>query len=213
MPAVVVADYGIGNLFSVRRALEAAGADVLVTGEPRVVAQAERLVVPGVGAFGDVVAELRVRHLQEPVLEMAASGRPVLGICVGMQMLFEVGEEFGSHPGLGLLPGHVRAIPAADTEGRPHKIPHVGWDALHPAGTRSGWQGTLLADLQPDAAVYFVHSFAAEPDDHGDRLADTVYGGHAISAAVQRDNVMGCQFHPEKSGPVGLSILGRFLMM
>ncbi len=213
MPAVVVADYGIGNLFSVRRALEAAGADVVVTGAPRAVAQAERLVVPGVGAFGDVVAELRLRGLQEPVMEMAASGRPLLGICVGMQMLFELGEEFGDHPGLGLLPGRVRAIPLADAEGRPHKIPHVGWAPLHPAGRRNGWQGTLLADLQPGAAVYFVHSFAAEPDVDGDRLADTVYGGHAISAAVQQHNVMGCQFHPEKSGPVGLSILGRFLRM
>ena len=213
MPAVVVVDYGIGNLFSVRQALEAAGADVAVTGEPAAVASADRLVVPGVGAFGDVVAELRLRSLQDPVLEMAASGRPLLGICVGMQMLFDVGEEFGSHQGLGLLPGRVRPIPRVGADGHPHKIPHVGWDPLYPPGGGNGWQGTILADLEPGAAVYFVHSFAAEPQVEGDRLADTLYSGLALCAAVQRDNVMGCQFHPEKSGPVGLSILGRFVGM
>lgn len=207
---VTVVDYGIGNLFSVGRALEHCGAEIEFSSAPEAIAGAARLVLPGVGAFADGMQGLRDRGLVEPLRAYAASGRPLLGICLGMQMLASVSEEFGEHEGLGLIPGRVQAVPATDTQGRPHKIPHIGWSALRlPPGAR--WAGSPLCDTPPGSAVYLVHSFAVVPDDPIDRLADCDYGGHAIAAAIRRDNVVGCQFHPEKSGTVGLNILARFL--
>ena len=134
----------------------------------------------------------------------------MLGICLGMQMLATMSEEFGEHEGLGLIPGCVKAIPNHDTDGRPHKIPHIGWASLHrPAGC--DWSGSLLHDTPEGTPVYLVHSFAVAPIDERDRLAECVYGGHRICTAVRRDRVCGCQFHPEKSGPAGLEIVRSFL--
>lgn len=212
-PAVTVVDYGVGNLLSVRRAFEAAGARVILTGDPAAIVRAERLVLPGVGAFGDCMAGIRRQGLVEPLLEFARNGRPFIGICVGMQVLLEVSEEFGSHPGLGMIAGRVREIERTDADGAPHKIPHIGWAPLAVPAARSetGWADSPLADLAPGARVYFVHSFTAEPDYEADRLADAYYNGSRICAAVQRGPVVGMQFHPEKSGPVGLAIIRRFL--
>jgi glutamine amidotransferase len=128
-----------------------------------------------------------------------------------MQMLATVSEEFGEHTGLGLVPGRVVAIPDAGVDGRPHKIPQIGWTALRPAGQRPDWENSILADTVPGDCVYLVHSFAVVPSDVRHRLADCDYDGHAISAAIMKDNISGCQFHPEKSGRVGLTILKRFL--
>lgn len=208
---VVLIDYGIGNIFSVTRALEAAGATVLATDDPNAVAQAQRIVLPGVGAFGDCMAELERRQLTGPILNHAASGRPLLGICVGMQMLMRTGEEFGVRPGLGLINGTVRQIAPVAPNGSPRKRPHIGWAGLlNPEGAR-GWDGTLLAGTAEGTPVYFLHSFAAVPADPAHCLAEVDYGGERLCAAVRRDNIAGCQFHPEKSGPSGLAVLRAFL--
>lgn len=210
---VVVMDYGVGNLLSVTRALEHCGASAKISSEPAEIRGAERLVLPGVGAFESCMASLRESGLREPLLEFIGSGRPLLGICVGMQMMLERSEEFGVHPGLGIIKGKVARIADTDTEGRKLKIPHIGWSPLvAPAGaSEARWRGTVLEDVPPRAAAYFVHSFAALPTEPADCLAVTLYGGQPITAAIARDNVTGTQFHPEKSGAVGLRMLGHFL--
>lgn len=207
---VTVLDYGIGNLLNVCRALEACGASVSVVDHAAPeLARADRIVLPGVGAFGDAMAEMRARGLDEAVLRHVASGRPFLGICVGMQLLFEWGEEMGLHRGLGLLAGRVLAVPAVGADGRAHRIPHIGWKKL--VGC-ANWAGTVLQDAAPEDRFYFVHSFAPVPDDATTRLADTDYDGVAICAVVGRGNLWGCQFHPERSAGPGLRLLKRFLM-
>lgn len=208
---VTVIDYGIGNLLNVVRALEHCGGAVRVIdrASPGDL-DAPRLVLPGVGAFGDGMQELRERGFDDLVRRFADTGRPFLGICVGLQMMFEVGEEMGEHRGLGLLAGRVRAVPATGIDGAPHRIPHIGWRSLEPAGD---WRGSLLAGLQPGERVYFVHSYAAEPEQPGVRVADALYDGRAICAAVHRDNLHGCQFHPERSAGPGLAMLKRFLSL
>ena len=207
---VTVVDYGIGNLYSVRRALEQCGGDVTLSGDGAVLERAERLVLPGVGAFAGGMQGLRERGLVEPIRRYAASGRALLGICLGMQMLATASEEFGVHDGLDLIPGRVRAVPDRDTAGRPHKIPHIGWTALR-APTGTSWREGLLADTPEGTSVYLVHSFAVVPDDPAHRLADCDYGGHAVCAGIARGAITGFQFHPEKSGEAGLRILRRFL--
>jgi imidazole glycerol-phosphate synthase subunit HisH len=208
---VTVLDYGIGNQLNVLRALEHCGASVKVVQKACAAdLEAPRLVLPGVGAFGDGMAELRARGFDELVKRFAQTGRPFLGICVGMQVMFDASEEMGEHEGLGLLAGRVRAVPAAGTDGKPHRIPHIGWRPLEPAAP---WTGTILADVRPMERVYFVHSFAAEPAEDGVRLADVGYDGLSICAAVHRDNLYGCQFHPERSAGTGLNVLRRFLRL
>ena len=157
------------------------------------------------------MSELRRRGLDEVAREVALRGVPLLGICLGMQMLLGVSEEFGLNEGLDLIPGRVVAMSTTDSDGRPLKIPHVGWNGLWPAPGRDGWRGSLLEEVRPGEAVYFVHSFTAQPADPRHRLADCQYGGRTIPAVIARGNVSGCQFHPEKSGNVGLKLLRRFL--
>jgi imidazole glycerol-phosphate synthase subunit HisH len=203
---LTVVDYGVGNLHSVMKAVKEAGADAHLTSDPDDIPGAERLLVPGVGAFEANVSGLVDRGLWGPVRDFATSGKPFMGICVGMQLLMEESEEFGQHHGFGILPGTVRSI-------RPEpgiKVPQIGWNRIFP---RPGgdWNGSALDNLEPGTMVYFVHSFAAVPDREEDRLADVWYGTQRLSAAVRRDNVWGCQFHPEKSGEVGIRILRRFL--
>jgi glutamine amidotransferase len=211
MTIVTVVDYGLGNLFSVSRALEQVGAQVELTDSAASIEDATHVVLPGVGAFRDGIAGLRERSLVEPLRRYGASGRPLLGICLGMQLLFEYSEEFGRQEGLGLLAGGVVAIPAVGASGAPHKIPHIGWNELRVPDARSGWQGTLLARVAPNTSMYFVHSYTADPARPPDRLADCDYDGCRISAAVGSGSLYGCQFHPEKSGPAGLQILREFV--
>lgn len=206
---VTILDYGRGNLLSVARAFNHCGATVKITDRPGGIEAAERLVLPGVGAFGDAMAGLAQRGLLEALANYARGGRPLLGICLGMQLLLDVGEEFGEHRGLGLIPGRVTAIPPTGLDGVRHKIPHIGWNRITAVGD-SGWSGTILDGVAEGAEVYFVHSFAAWPDDEENRIADTEYDGRRIAAVIQRDAVVGCQFHPEKSGPVGLGIIANF---
>jgi glutamine amidotransferase len=208
---VLVVDYGVGNLLSVCRAFEACAAAVELSGSAARIAAAERVVLPGVGAFGDCIHELERRGLVRPILDFIASRRPLLGICVGMQMLLEIGEEFGEHAGLAVVLGRVRAIPATGTDGRPHKIPHIGWNELEKPSAATHWDGTILDGIPERSSCYFVHSFTAEPTDARYRLADCSYDGRSVSAALRAGNVYGTQFHPEKSGETGLRILRNFL--
>jgi len=211
MNEATVIDYGVGNLLSVSRALEHCGARVTITSDAAAILTSSRVVLPGVGAFADGMAALKTKGLDAVVHQVAVAGTPLLGICLGMQMLFDESEEFGATAGLGLIPGRVVHIPATTTTGEPHKIPHIGWNELVLPAECNPLQSGLLAEVEPGEAVYFVHSFMAVPASPEFRLADCSYGGIPISAAVQRDNVMGCQFHPEKSGVVGLKILRRFI--
>jgi imidazole glycerol-phosphate synthase subunit HisH len=208
--SVAVVDYGAGNLLSVARAFENAGADVHLVSEPNAVLAAERLVLPGVGAFGDGMAELHARGLGDAIKRWVENERPLLGICLGMQMLMEFSEEFGNHAGLGLVEGGVTAIPRANVTGVRHKVPHIGWNELLPGSTED-WRATILERTSPGEAVYFVHSFEAQPQRPAHRLAECNYNGLRLAAVISSGLVYGCQFHPEKSGPTGLRIISSFL--
>lgn len=197
---VTMIDYGFGNLRSVEKALEHAGATVTVTADPAAVRRAQKLVLPGVGAFGAGMAALEERRLREPILEAAAAGVPLLGICLGMQLLFERSEEMGEHEGLGLLPGSVVRFP-----GEGLKVPHMGWNQLQAERAHP-----LLAGIADGAHTYFVHSYYCQPAAPEDLIATAGYGG-PFAAVAGRGNVAGLQFHPEKSQRVGLRILGNFL--
>ena len=211
MKQIKVINYGLSNLLSVQRAFEHLGAQVEFVNTPDGVLAAEALVLPGVGAFKDGMAGLERLGLIEPILQKAAAGTPLLGICLGMQMLFDESDEFGLHKGLGLIPGRVEKIPVLDADGDPQRVPHISWNGLWPVGGRTDFAGTALASVTPGQECYFVHSYEAKPTNEADRLADTRYGGRAVCAAAAHGSVLGCQFHPEKSGPVGLGILEGFL--
>ncbi|MBK8073506.1 MAG: imidazole glycerol phosphate synthase subunit HisH [Ramlibacter sp.] len=209
---VTVIDYGIGNLLNVVRALQHNGASVTVVDRAGQVNHLpERLVLPGVGAFADGMSELRERGFDDLVRRFADTGRPFLGICVGAQMLFDVGEEFGEHAGLGLIAGRVRPVAAQGVTGKRHCIPHIGWSRLERPPACETWGNSILARMPAGEPVYFVHSFAPEPAREADRLADTYYDGVRICAAVRRDQIYGCQFHPERSAEFGLGVLSAFL--
>ena len=217
---VTVLDYGIGNLLNVVRALAHCGATVRVATNASDTMQAgelpDRMVLPGVGAFGDAMDELRLRGLDDVVKRFAATERPFMGICVGAQLLFDVGEEHssgGEHAGLGLIPGRVQPVPAMTPNGQSLRIPHIGWSALQLPPARTDWHDTPLAGVAPGEPVYFVHSFAPVPTHEAHRLADTNYQGVRICAAVARGSVYGCQFHPERSAGAGLGILRQFLTL
>jgi glutamine amidotransferase len=187
------------------------GAKVHVTADPAAILAADRVILPGVGAFANGMAALRAAGLDAVVRQVAADGTPLLGICLGMQMLMDSSEEFGLSDGLGLIAGRVVQIPGHNSSGEPQKIPHIGWNGLVSPSSHVRWDGGLLDGLVPNEAVYFVHSFMAQPTDEADRLADCLYGGMPVSAVIRRQNVMGCQFHPEKSGEVGLRVLKNFM--
>ncbi len=198
---VAIVDYGVGNLFSLKSSLSAIGADAIVSDDIAVLSAADRILLPGVGAFGDAADKLRARGLFDPLRALAGQGKPLLGICLGMQLLFERGFEYGEHEGLGLISGEVRPISEVISAGL--KIPHIGWNALHLTQ-----ENPLLRYVKEGDCVYFVHSFYGKNED-GSVIATAEYGAD-LTAAVACGNVYGCQFHPEKSGEVGLSILRAF---
>ncbi len=198
---VAIVNYGVGNLFSLHSSFKAVGAETVVTSDKSVIESADRIVLPGVGAFGDAAAKLRASGLDKVVIEQAKKGKPLLGICLGMQLLLEKSYEYGEHEGLGLIPGEIRPISETIDEGL--KIPQIGWNYL-----KFQKESKIFKYLKDGDFVYFVHSYHA--CGSGDCVsAVTEYGG-TLTAAVERDNVYGCQFHPEKSGEKGLSILKAF---
>ena len=201
---VALIDYGVGNLFSLNSSFCMIGEEAVVTADPRMIHAADRVILPGVGAFGDAARKLRESGLDETVREEAASGKPLMGICLGMQLLFDRSYEYGEHEGLGLLRGEIRPIAEQITPGL--KIPQMGWNALNIQR-----ESALLQDIREGEYVYFVHSFSAV-NCQDSLIATTSYGGE-LTACVGRDNVWGCQFHPEKSGSVGLKILKNFCRM
>lgn len=211
---VTLLDYGMCNMLNVARAFQHIGADVLVTEDPAVAAGAERLVVPGVGAFADSMMEVNRRGLADTIHTFAAGNRPLLGICVGMQILFDGSDEFGHTAGLGILPGWVRAVPPQTASGHKQRVPHIGWNyLLHPEGSNTSWEATVLAPFEGvRPATYFVHSFVPTPSDPSIRLAEFEYGDRRFCAAVKRENITATQFHPERSGEVGLSLLRHFML-
>lgn len=202
----------MANLLNVARAFEHCGATVKIVDNVWSVANADRLVVPGVGAFEQVLNEIRSRHFDDAIRNFCKSGKPLMGICVGMQMLFEGSEEFGPHPGLSIFPGTVKEVPKLTVDGLAQRVPHIGWSHLVEPEQGRDWESTLLKPFAgQNPAFYFVHSFSAQPEGPVDRLADCIYGGHRICAAVQRDNVVATQFHPERSGEAGLTLIREFL--
>jgi imidazole glycerol-phosphate synthase subunit HisH len=213
MPEVAVIDYGLGNLLSVRRGLEHCGATVTVTSDPDTILSAPRVVLPGVGAFAHGMAELCSRGLDTIVSKVAAQGSILLGICLGMQMLLDESEEFGKTKGLGIIPGRVISISTTTGNSFSQKIPHIGWNNLVLPQGFEDWEGGLLQEVNPGESVYFVHSFMAIPNNPKYCIANCLYGGVSVPATIGRDNIYGCQFHPEKSGEVGLKILHRFLSL
>ena len=201
---VAIVDYGVGNLFSLECSLNAIGAQVTITADPEVLKTADQIILPGVGAFEDAAKKLRATGLDQVIRDLAAAGKPLMGICLGMQMLFEKSFEYGEHEGLGLIPGQV--VPMQGVIPADYKIPHIGWNAL-----LFKKESPLFKYIQNGDCVYFVHSYYAA-NCHRDVIATAEYGPE-LTAAVAKDNVFGCQFHPEKSGTVGLNILKAFVEM
>lgn len=198
---IAIIDYGVGNLFSLSRSLEAIGAEAVITRDPDTIQSAERIILPGVGAFGDAMDKLKENGMDELIRQQAALGKPLMGICLGMQLLFEKSLEFGEHEGLSLIPGTVR--PIADVIDPALKIPQIGWNALRKTNPYY-----ILQDVKDGECVYFVHSYYADTEAKY-IIADTEYSAR-LTAAVANGNVCGCQFHPEKSGNTGLRILKSF---
>jgi glutamine amidotransferase len=207
---VTVIDYGVGNIHSVVSAIKKCGAKVKLTNSPSEIAQADRLVLPGVGAFRDGMNGLKEKLLIDPIKVFIKRDRPFLGICLGMQMMLDISYEFGEHEGLGSIPGKVISIPKTTLDGDLHKIPHIGWNNLKPYNEESDWKGTIIQDIKPGESVYFLHSFQAKTIEKAHTLAYCDYNGRSLSALIFSENIYGCQFHPEKSGPVGLKIMNSF---
>ena len=198
---VAIVDYGVGNLFSLKSSLEALGEEVIVTGDKNDIINAERIILPGVGAFSDAAAKLKNTGLDKVLIEEAAKGKSIMGICLGMQMLLEKSYEYGEHTGLGLIKGEIK--PIENVVPKDLKIPHIGWNGLNFKGDKN----EIFKYLNEGDFVYFVHSYHAE--NCPDVIATSEYGAD-LTAAVANGNVYGCQFHPEKSGDVGLKILKAF---
>ena len=200
MTKITIIDYGVGNFRNVQKAFQVVGADAEITDTVAAVAAAEALVLPGVGAFGDAIDNLRQRNLHRPVLDAVQAGKPLLGICVGLQLLFDESEEMGFHQGLGILPGKIARFPETELP-----VPHMGWNQINPIRSHP-----LLNNIDPGDFAYFAHSYYAQPAVASDVIAQTDYSVEYASV-VGRDNVCAIQFHPEKSQQVGLQILKNFV--
>lgn len=210
MTNVVIIDYGVGNLLSVKQAFESFKANVQISSNPKLILESSHAVLPGVGAFGDAMKALRKYGLTDIVREIGQRGKPLLGICLGMQLLLDESSEFGKTIGLGLLPGKVIPIPKVSKKGVPLKAPNIGWGDLKPKGSKNTWAGTALEQVKENETLYFVHSFMAIPKNLKCVIAETDFGGNKIPSVISDGNIIACQFHPEKSGPTGLKILRRF---
>ena len=209
--STVVIDYGIVNLNNILRSFEYIGVPIDSAVDPDQVLKADRIILPGVGAFASGMNELRTRGMDEAVKCIANAGRPVLGICLGMQMLLDSSIEYGQHQGLGLIPGSVVPIPTNSVGIGGRKIPHIVWNALRYPSHASSWRNSCLNRAPEGSFFYFVHSFMVVPEKSNHILAQCIYEGLPVNAAIKKDNITGLQFHPERSGPMGLGILREFM--
>ncbi len=207
---VVIIDYGVGNLLSVKQAFESLGVNVNISSDPKKILEASHTVLPGVGAFGNAMNSLEKYGLIDIIRVIGKKGKPLLGICLGMQLLLDESNEFGKTTGLGLIQGRVIPIPNQSKDGFPLKAPNIGWGRLKPRSSKSNWIGTALEEINKNEYLYFVHSFMAVPSNLKYIIAEIDFGMNLIPAVISNGNIIGCQFHPEKSGPTGLKILRRF---
>ncbi len=216
---VAIVDYGVGNLFNVKRAFQSLGIDSIITDDPNQIKEASRLLLPGVGAFETGMRHLKERSLIEAIIEFAESGRPVLGICLGMQLLMTQSEENGLHEGLNIIQGSVVRFRSSNAGQESYKIPQIGWNSLsrpnvdHRQREDDVWCNSILRDLENESFVYFVHSYTVKVEDPADCLALTHYGQDRFCSVLAKGNIFGCQFHPERSGPTGLKILENFISL
>ena len=225
-PKISIVDYGVGNLHSLNKAVKLFTDNAVITEDKDTIASSDGVILPGVGAFEAGMSGLKVRNLIDTVKNFAAAGRPMLGICLGAQLMLSKGFEFGEFDGLGIVPGKVTHFPELPEK---EKIPHIGWNHIYlvrnlmprasavPRTERisnevnSPWENTILDGIPENANVYFVHSYILVPDDPSNILALANYGGYEFCAAIRKGNIYGCQFHPEKSGPIGLNIIKNFI--
>jgi glutamine amidotransferase len=210
---ISVIDYGVGNLLSVERGFNHCGAEVKFVSTPAEIQAAEKLVLPGVGAFPNGMASLSNLDLVSAIQDFSLTSRPMLAICLGMQLLLDESEEFGKTKGLGIIEGLVSVLPNTDALGAKQKIPHIGWNKLHMRQGEETWQDSILNGLSSGDATYFTHSYMATPKHIEELLAYTPYGAIDVPAVITKNYITGCQFHPEKSGEVGLSILRNFMKL
>ena len=208
-PRVVIVDYQLANMFSVERACAHVGLDPVVTSDPGVIEDSDAVILPGVGAFGEAMANLRRLGLVSPLIDVIDSGKPFLGICLGMQLLFSESEEFGVHQGLDIIPGKVVRFPSESRAGRPIRVPQIGWNRIC-APTESSWEGTLLAGTPSGEFMYFLHSYYVVPREAGVALCLTDYEGVEYCSGAVSGNVIAFQFHPEKSARKGIDIYRSF---
>jgi glutamine amidotransferase len=208
----VIVDIGIGNLYSVSRAIKQCGSESQITTDPHAVLAADKIILPGVGAFGKAIKKIKSLGLDQALLEAAENGKPMLGICLGMQLLFEQSDEFGHNQGLGIIPGKVVRFPESfqSDNGARFKVPQIGWNNIRPPED-SSWQSTLLDDVAPGSWFYFVHAYFCQPADRNFILGLTDYAQITYCSVVRKDQIWGCQFHPERSSEAGLSIYQKFL--
>lgn len=209
MKKAVIVDYQLGNLFSVNQALINIGLNVKITSDPNDVVEADAIILPGVGAFKDAMANLNNMGLVNPIKEAIQAGKPFLGICLGLQLLFTQSEEFGSSEGLNIIRGEVKKFKNTDAEGNLIRVPQIAWNTIKPVSP-SGWDNTPLKDTKNEEDMYFVHSYYVKPDDKGVILTETEYGGMKYASSILKDNIFACQFHPEKSAEAGLKIYNNW---
>jgi glutamine amidotransferase len=203
-----IIDYQIGNLYSVWHALQAVGIDSVITSDKDVIEKAQAAVLPGVGAFGDAMDNMKALDLIQPIKQFVSTGKPFMGICLGLQLLFTESEEFGRHEGLGLIAGQVKKFDNEMPDGSRVKVPQIGWNRIYKAG--QNWERSQLAGVEDGEYMYFVHSFYVVPDHENDVLSKTEYEGTWFCSSIQKDNVFASQFHPEKSSYAGITILKNF---
>ncbi len=207
---VVIVDYGLGNLYSLKKALECFHSNIIITDKEDIITSADALVIPGVGAFAAGMEGLRVKNLIEPLQSFAETGKPVLGICLGAQLMLDTGYEIEEYEGLGIIAGKVIFFP--ESVGQNEKIPHIGWNGIY-SSKEVEWEGTVLSGIRQKEQVYFVHSYIMVPDNAENILSFAEYGGVEFCATTKQGNVYGTQFHPEKSGETGLRILKNFISL
>jgi glutamine amidotransferase len=210
MKNVTIIDYGMSNLLSIARAIEHVGAEVIITDNPNVICKADYLILPGVGAFYDGMHELNKRFIPSAISQYLATGKPFLGICLGMQMMLDEGEEIQLTKGLGIIPGYVKPLPLIQKDESKNTIPHVCWSKVK---YRHLCKGTPFENIEDNSYFYFVHSYFAAPTINANSFASTSFGDIEFSSVVNKDNAWGMQFHPEKSGEIGLSVLSKFITL